>query len=67
MSTEIGSFPTCDCDRTAAADGTSKCPLHLATSKLFDALANLENMAVLLGKMQRAGMTVSPETFDLLA
>jgi hypothetical protein len=67
MSTETGTLPTCECKIIADGHGISGCPLHLAASKLFDALTNLANMAILLGKMQRVGMTVSPEMLEVLA
>ena len=67
MSAEVGTILTCGCKIIAAGHGIIWCPLHLAASKLFDALTNLENMAILLGKMRRAGMTVSPEMFEALA
>lgn len=67
MNAEAKIFPVCGCDILAAGDGIIWCPLHLAASNLFDALTNLKNMAVLLGKMQRAGMAVSPDMFEALA
>jgi hypothetical protein len=67
MSAVMGNLLTCECKVIEAGYVRSWCPFNLAISELCDALANLGNMAILLGKMQRAGMAVSPEMFEVLA
>lgn len=58
---------SCGCKILPAGRGIILCPLHLAASRLLDALTNLKNTAVLLARMQRAGTTISPEILEALA